>query len=113
MGTQPEHGSLTISEGAIVYTPSDLYHGPDAFSYQICDAASLCDSANVAIQVLPDPPVANDDAAQCAFESSVDIDILANDVAGVGGFMTVMILDQPPRAVCPFSTTTPSATRRA
>jgi len=93
--TQPEHGSLSISEGAIVYTPSDLYHGPDAFSYQICDAASLCDSANVAIQVLPDPPVANDDAAQCAFESSVDIDILANDVAGVGGFMTVMILDQP------------------
>jgi len=93
--TQPEHGSLSISEGAIVYTPSDLYHGPDAFSYQICDAASLCDSANVAIQVLPDPPVANDDAAQCDFESSVDIDILANDVAGVGGFMTVMILDQP------------------
>ena len=91
----PAHGSVSIVEGAIIYTPAALYHGPDSFSYQVCDSVSLCDAATVLVTVLPDGPVAADDAAQCAFESAVTVEILNNDVARVGGLVTVTIVAQP------------------
>merc|ERR1711991_690515 len=88
----PSHGSLTLNEGQVAYTPSALYHGPDAFEYRICDSASLCDSANVSITVTPVPPVANDDGAQCGHEASVEVDVLANDVAGTGAIETLTLV---------------------
>ena len=94
----PAHGSLTIEEGSVVYTPASLYHGADSFTYQICDSVSLCDTATVAVTVLPDGPVAADDAAKSGFESQISIDVLSNDVAGVGGLVTLTIVAQPSAA---------------
>ena len=91
----PAHGSVRIEEGSVVYTPASLYHGADSFRYQICDSVSLCDTATVAVTVVPDGPVAADDAAKCGYESQISIDVLSNDVAGVGGLVTLTIVGQP------------------
>lgn len=55
---QPAHGTVVInSDRTITYTPNNLYIGPDAYIYQVCDdglpCGALCDTAKVTITVLP------------------------------------------------------------
>jgi hypothetical protein len=55
----PRHGTVIAREdGSLTYTPEPDYFGPDTFTYQTCDPGGLCDTAIVAITVLPvnDPP---------------------------------------------------------
>jgi len=82
---QPAHGSLTlVGNGVITYTPtpSVFYHGSDVFIYQICDLVGACDTANVAVTVIPNGPTANDDTATTAYLTAKNINVLANDVKG-------------------------------
>ena len=59
--TQPAHGTLTNSNGTLVYTPSGGYVGPDAFTYTVTDG-SLTDTATVGITVTgPAAPIVSDD----------------------------------------------------
>ncbi|MCD6066806.1 MAG: conserved repeat domain protein [Bacteroidetes bacterium] len=45
-------GTLTLSaNGDFIYKPTTGYCGPDSFSYQVCDANSLCSSAYCIIDV--------------------------------------------------------------
>jgi hypothetical protein len=57
----PFNGSAVLdpATGSIEYTPAVDYHGPDGFTYQICDDQGGCDVATVAITVVDmnDPPV--------------------------------------------------------
>ena len=79
---QPDNGSLLNNgDGTFTYTPNSGFNGPDSFVYQICDTLGTCDTATVTITVtLPnDPPVANDDSATTDEDSSVTIDVTAND----------------------------------
>jgi hypothetical protein len=62
---QPSHGTAVVENGQIRYAPSGLYHGSDSFEYQVCDNTTvLCSRATVTVTVLPDGPVARDDAAR-------------------------------------------------
>jgi len=51
--------------GDLLYTPNEDYHGPDSFTFEVCDPhlGHGCAQATVMIDVTPvdDPPVANDD----------------------------------------------------
>ena len=48
----PGNGSATPNgDGTITYTPNDGFSGTDTFSYEICDATALCDTANVTVEV--------------------------------------------------------------
>jgi|GEM_PF-5039375 len=52
---QPANGTVTL-DGAtkqLVYTPNPGFAGTDTFTYQICDAASACDTATVTVTVNP------------------------------------------------------------
>ena len=51
--TQPLHGTAAAdpATGKITYTPAPHYNGPDSFSYQACDAANVCPSAGVSVDV--------------------------------------------------------------
>lgn len=81
--SQASHGSTLVNTmtGVITYTPSPNYHGPDIFSYQICDLQYACDTADVSIEVTPvnDPPVALGDSTSTNEDTPVTIDVLAND----------------------------------
>jgi large repetitive protein len=79
----PSNGSVVVDPltGHITYTPSPDYNGSDSFTYQVCDDAGLCDSANVALTVtaVNDPPTVLDDSTSTNEDAPVDIDVLAND----------------------------------
>ena len=53
----------------MTYTANAGASGGDSFTYQVCDATALCDSATVSVTIQPivppdNPPVANDDTAR-------------------------------------------------
>lgn len=102
--TQPTpHGSIAIdrceffeitlgqcivldSIQAVTYTPSLNYNGPDYFGYYTSATVpstfdTISDVGWVALNVTPvdDPPVVNPDGATLAENTSVTIDVLAND----------------------------------
>ncbi|MEO7733064.1 MAG: Ig-like domain-containing protein, partial [Kofleriaceae bacterium] len=80
--TQGAHGTVTISDAHHVsYAPALNYNGGDTFSYTISDGNGGTATASVAITVtsVDDPPAAVADAATVAEDSSVTIDVAAND----------------------------------
>ena len=53
---QPDYGMThIISDGTITYSPKIRKPGTDMFIYQICDSASVCDSAKVTIDIYDGP----------------------------------------------------------
>jgi hypothetical protein len=78
----PSNGSLVNNDdGTFLYDPSLDYHGPDSFTYEICDNNGACNTATADITVTPvaDSPVANDDNATTQENNLVTIDAAAND----------------------------------
>ena len=50
VGDPPVHGTVSlVGNGQATYTPSGLYHGSDAYSYEAFDANALCSSATVTV----------------------------------------------------------------
>ena len=81
VATAPAHGTATVTDGAVVYTPTVDYHGTDTFTYEVCDLTSLCDTATVDVTVepVPDAPVTAADTATVDEDGAVTVDVLAND----------------------------------
>ena len=79
----PSHGQTSVdpTTGVVTYTPDAGYKGVDSFTYEVCDQADACDSADVTIGVAVDnmPPVASDDQGTTPQGTPLDIDVLAND----------------------------------
>ena len=95
--TPPAHGTVELGEdGVITYTPDPDYNGPDAFSYQVCDALGACAEATVAVTVEPvnDPPLAEDDFASTA-GPAVDVAVLLNDSDPDGDALSVTAVGAP------------------
>lgn len=87
--TGPSNGVVTIQpDGTFTYTPNPAFVGIDTYTYSICDdgVPSLCDTATVTIDVLPDfngpdndPPFAGDDGALTPQDVPVSGQLLTND----------------------------------
>jgi gliding motility-associated-like protein len=53
---QPNYGTTFIKgDGTVIYSPSTRKPGIDQFIYEICDSASVCDSAKVTIDIYDGP----------------------------------------------------------
>ncbi|WP_169727527.1 Ig-like domain-containing protein [Granulosicoccus antarcticus] len=93
--------SFSINNGLLSYTPQADYVGNDQLTYTVEDASgALSNETTVFITVtgINDQPVALDDSATTDEDSSVVIDILANDIDiedGVTDPGTVSIVNQP------------------
>jgi hypothetical protein len=88
----PNHGTLTLSNRALRYTPEPDFIGHDTAFYEACDAA-LCTAARVFITVMPGPnrpPMALDDVASTPMSTPVVIDVLANDFDPDADALTVL-----------------------
>jgi CshA-type fibril repeat protein/VCBS repeat-containing protein len=94
---QPEHGTVTIVDGQVQYTPDADYNGTDSFTYTISDANGDTSTATVNLTVNPtnDVPVAVDDIKTLAEDSSAIINVMANDDAGGDGGMSLDSITQP------------------
>ncbi|WP_299060350.1 Ig-like domain-containing protein [uncultured Polaribacter sp.] len=107
--TPPTNGTAVVNDGGtpndptddtVDYTPNPNYSGPDSFTYQICTATGVCDTATVNVTVTPvnEVPEANDDPVTINEDSGLNnIIILANDNFNGDGpsFSPVMIITAP------------------
>jgi LPXTG-motif cell wall-anchored protein len=101
---QPSHGSVTIdlATGKATYTPNAGYSGTDTFTYQVCSVEdpAVCDTAVATITINPagvTPPTAVDDADTTEVDTSVEVDVLANDTVGSNSLdpSSVVVTVQP------------------
>ncbi|GGO76847.1 hypothetical protein GCM10011348_05030 [Marinobacterium nitratireducens] len=78
---QGSSGSVAQSGDSLVYTPVDGFFGVDSFTYTVTDgyADSAPATVTVTVNEVNDPPVALDDSVDVALNSSLTIDVLAND----------------------------------
>jgi len=103
-GSGPANGTVTVSAvtGQITYTPNAGFAGTDTFRYSVCDNTISCATAKVTVEVRSasslTPPVANDDKAATAFETSVTLAVLDNDF-DIDGFLVAnsLRLVTPPK----------------
>ncbi|TDB61342.1 Ig-like domain-containing protein, partial [Arundinibacter roseus] len=102
----PANGTASVNaDGTITYTPNSGFIGTDTLTYRVCDTGtpSLCDSAQVIVQVLPAPvdpaanqaPVAVDDANTTPVNTPVTGTVAANDSDPDGDALTFAGLTNP------------------
>jgi glucose/arabinose dehydrogenase len=81
----PISGSVGVPTGnQVVYTPGPDFHGGDSFGFRATDGDAPSAEANVAVTVteVNDPPTAAGDSAVTPEDTSVLIDVRANDSRG-------------------------------
>lgn len=93
----PAHGTASISGDRISYTPNPGFFGSDQFTYTIQDGFGRQSTATVLVTVDETnlPPVAVDDLAFTKKDTSVVIDVLANDSDPNGDPLTIIQIIQP------------------
>ncbi|MNJ85101.1 hypothetical protein D3C87_25680 [compost metagenome] len=112
--TPPVNGVATVDPvtGEITYTPNSGFSGNDTLIYSICDTGMpvLCDTAMVIITVDPvnNPPVANEDTATTDEDTSIVIDVPANDTDPDGNLdeTSVTIVTPPSNGTVTVDTVT-------
>ncbi|MFC6673213.1 Ig-like domain-containing protein [Marinobacterium aestuariivivens] len=84
-------GSVVASGGELVYTPAAGFSGTTSFTYTVTDglAESAPATVTVTVHAVNGAPVAADDSASVGLNSSVVIDVLANDSDPDGDSLTI------------------------
>ena len=82
--TQPAHGTLSVSNGQVAYTPAANFNGPDEFTYVANDGTIDSAPATVALTVQPvnDVPVANSQAYSTPEDQPFTFTLSGSDVDG-------------------------------
>jgi hypothetical protein len=88
----PGYGTATNDSGIITYVPTDGYDGPDSFTYSVTDQVGTTKTATVYINAIA-VPVLVADTATTDSDTSIEIDITANDTADDSA--TVAVTAQP------------------
>ncbi|WP_435101185.1 Ig-like domain-containing protein [Arhodomonas sp. AD133] len=81
----PGSGSVSLStDGTFDYTPPADFNGRDDFTYEVCDAGGLCDTARVRVSVtaINDPPVASDSGISTDEDTPTGISLQGTDPDG-------------------------------
>jgi len=93
-----EHGRLTLNpDGSFIYVHDGTETQEDAFTYKANDGINDSNIAAVSIAITPtnDPPTANDDRADTDEDTTVKIDVLANDTDPDGDRLSVDSVSEP------------------
>jgi VCBS repeat-containing protein len=112
----PSHGTVTLNaNGSFTYTPALNYVGPDSFTYRATDgtAQSGIATVSIAIGMVNDPPVANDDSYATDEDGTLTIaapGVLANDTDAEEALSAVLVT-APIHARSRSARTVPSFTR--
>lgn len=74
-------GQVTVQGQTLIFQPLSNFNGQVVIDYVISDPAGLTDTAQILVQVMPvnDPPIVTDEAASILMNTSLNIDVLAND----------------------------------
>ena len=76
-----EHGSVSLSNGTVSFTPAANYFGPDAFTYRVSDGQHWSPTARVSLQTysVNDAPVALDVYVTGTKDTEINIPLSASD----------------------------------
>ncbi|XOV86664.1 MAG: Ig-like domain-containing protein [Pseudomonadota bacterium] len=88
----PANGAANVVDNIVTYTPSGGFSGADGFSYRVTDADGDTAEAEVATFV-DDLPVAVDDNAETPINTSITINVLAND-SGLGNGISSLAVSE-------------------
>jgi hypothetical protein len=98
VSAQPAHGTLALVSGSTFrYTPAQDFFGQDSAGYRVTDLYGASATATISFTVRPvnDPPVAGDDSASVDEDSSVLVDVLANDTDVDSTVLTTTVTTPP------------------
>ncbi|MEO7100839.1 MAG: tandem-95 repeat protein [Luteolibacter sp.] len=97
--TQPQHGTLTGTAPALVYTPASNFNGIDSFSFIVNDGTTDSSPATAAIMVTPvdDRPVATNATYTLRQRSSANFTLVGTSVDGDA--LSYAIQSQPSHGV--------------
>ncbi|MDA1013516.1 MAG: Ig-like domain-containing protein [Planctomycetota bacterium] len=98
INTQPANGTAGVNlDDTITYVPNGGFSGIDSFTYLIDDGNGGTATATVSITVFSNnqAPVAGDDSASTLVDTSINIDVLANDFDPDNDLLTLSIDTQP------------------
>jgi VCBS repeat-containing protein len=85
----PSHGTATIVDGKIRYTPTVGYAGTDTFTYTVSDGNGGTATATVNVTISDGTPVALADNATTPYTKAVKIAVLDNDLDPNGGLAVI------------------------
>ena len=95
----PAHGTATIEDNEVVYTPDLDFVGTDIFFYTVCDGNNACSTAFIIVEVTPGdvntPPTAVDDTIQTPENAPITFDSTDNDIDFDDDTLTVTTVTQP------------------
>ncbi len=98
-GPSSAGGIVTIVQGGkIQYTPPNGFIGQDVFTYDIRNSLGQTDQANVIVNVTAvfNKPIAVDDSFEVATNAvAIPLNVLANDIQGRAGAITIFSVTQP------------------
>jgi alpha-tubulin suppressor-like RCC1 family protein len=90
------HGAATQQGQQVLYSPAADYCGSDSFTYQVSDGhTTSVGTATVTVTCVADAPRPGVDRATTAEDTSVLVDVLANDVDPDGGSLSLGPLGAP------------------
>ncbi len=95
-GTQG--GRVTIQNNAIVFSPRAGFTGVETFTYTIRTSLGAVDTATVSVSTvlrLLDPVAIEDSYDVPVGSAGYPLNVLANDLQGVGGAITIQSFTQP------------------
>ena len=95
-------GTVTLNaDGSFTYIPNPDFNGSDTFTYVPNDGAVDGNITTVTIRVNPvnDPPVAIDDNASTAEDTSITTDVLGNDSDSDGDSLTITSVSAPANGI--------------
>ncbi|MEX6502909.1 Ig-like domain-containing protein [Pseudomonas zhanjiangensis] len=90
-------GAVSQNGTSLLYTPHADVSGTDSFSYSLSDGLHAPVSATVSVTIRPvnDAPLAADDSVDVAVNSSVVIEVLANDSDPEGDALSLQSWSEP------------------
>jgi len=79
--SEPKNGSVKIEDSKVIYTPEKEFEGVDTFDYTISDGKlEATSTVTVTVEKKPNTtPVAEDDAVETDYETTITIEVLKND----------------------------------
>ena len=93
----PTHGSYTLNNNIVTYTPTNNFNGNDSFTFKVNDGTVDSSEAtvNITVRAVNDTPVANDDIEVSTDEdTAIEITLLGSDV-DMSGTLTYSIVGGP------------------
>ncbi|WP_426359334.1 tandem-95 repeat protein [Pseudocolwellia sp. HL-MZ19] len=85
------NGSIVLSGGQLVYTPTENYHGSSTIHYTVSDGNGgvATGTATVTVNSVNDVPVVNSDIATTNEDNTLTINVLSNDTDADGDPLTI------------------------